>query len=88
MIATIAVWFLVLSLFLPRIAIFAAWCAGCLPFWQAPWLVKFLMAGIIPRVLILIYIATIMGICAWFWIHLVVAFFVWGVSSVRYTQRD
>jgi hypothetical protein len=68
----IQTWFLVLSLFFPRIAIFAAWFSSQLPFWAAPWLVKFIMAALIPRILILIYIATIMGICTWFWIHLVV----------------
>ena len=62
------IWFLVLGLFLPRIALFVEWTNDCpLPFYQ-PW------AGltwlILPRVMILIMIATVQGLSAWFWLHL------------------
>ena len=80
----IQTWFLVLSLFFPRIAIFIAWMVSQLPVWlPGHCVVKFFMAALIPRILILIYIATIMGICPWFWIHLGVLLFIWFVSSVK-----
>ena len=83
----IPIWFLVLSLIFPRISILIAWLASCLPFWAAPWLVKFIMAALIPRILILIYIATIMGLCAWFWIHLGVFLFIYFVGTVKVTAK-
>ncbi len=82
----IPVWFLVLSLFLPRIAILAAWFSSLLFLhtgFAAPWILKFLMAGLIPRVLILIFIATLLGVGVWFWIHLGMMILVWLASSVR-----
>jgi hypothetical protein len=66
-------WFLVLSLFLPRISLIAAFfTAGAFPHLFTLWL-SIPMAFLIPRVLVIIAIATIMGICPWFWIHLIVA---------------
>jgi hypothetical protein len=80
----IQTWFLVLSLFFPRIAIFIAWMVSQLPIWlPGHWFVKFIMAALIPRVLILIYIATIMGICTWFWIHLGFLLFIATLSSIK-----
>ena len=85
----IQTWFLTLSLFFPRLAIFIAWLSFSLPVWSgAPWLIKFLMAGFIPRILILIYIATIMGFCVWFWVHLIVTILVWGECSSKFSDRD
>ena len=67
---TLPIWFLVLSLFLPRIALFAEWCQNMpMPFIQ-PW--SFLTWALIPRVLVLIMIYTDLGFSLWFWIHLVV----------------
>ena len=67
---TLPIWFLVLSLFLPRIALFAEWCQNMpMPFIQ-PW--SFLTWALIPRVLVLIMIYTNLGFSPWFWIHLVV----------------
>ena len=74
---TLPAWFLVLSLFLPRLSLIAAFCtAGAFPHlfslgFSIP------MALFIPRILIIIAIATVMGVCPWFWIHLVVAMVVW-----------
>ena len=64
------VWFLVLSLFFPRIALLADWWQnGPMPFIQPfsalTWIV-------VPRVLVLIMIFTDQGFSTWFWIHLVV----------------
>jgi small-conductance mechanosensitive channel len=73
----IPAWFLVLSLFLPRLSLIAAfYTAGAFPHLFSLWF-SIPMALFIPRVLILIAIATVMGLCPWFWVHLVVAVIVW-----------
>lgn len=74
---TLPIWFLVLSMFLPRIALLAAYfTGGCFPHLVTKWL-SVPMAALIPRVLILIAIATTMGVCVWFWIHLGFMILVW-----------
>jgi hypothetical protein len=85
---TLPIWFLVLSLFLPRIALIAAFFTdGAFPHLFTKWL-SVPMALLIPRILILIAIATVMGICVWFWIHLAVFLFVWGVNILRYAAKS
>ena len=80
---TLPIWFLVLSLFLPRIALIAAFFTdGAFPHLFTKWL-SVPMAFFIPRVLILIAIGTVMGICAWFWIHLVVTLIVWAFNVMH-----
>jgi hypothetical protein len=87
---TLPIWFLVLSIFLPRIALFAVYIAGGFPHLVTLWL-SVPMAALIPRVLILIAIATVMGLCPWFWIHFGVMCFVWFMSflnaSVQATRK-
>jgi uncharacterized membrane protein len=80
---TLPIWFLVLSLFLPRIALIAAFFTdGAFPHLFTKWL-SVPMAFFIPRVLVLIAIGTVMGICTWFWIHLIIALIVWFLSAVH-----
>lgn len=67
----IATWFLVLSLFFPRITLLIAWFSGSIPPNDIPFWGDFFMAILIPRVLILIYIVSILGVMSpWFWIHI------------------
>jgi hypothetical protein len=85
---TLPIWFLVLSLILPRLALIIAFFVdGSFPHLFTKWL-SVPMALFIPRVLILIAIATVMGICTWFWIHLVVMMLVWGLNILRYAAND
>lgn len=67
----IATWFLVLSLFLPRIALLIAYCNNVIPPNQIPFWGDFFMALLIPRVLVLFYIITNMGFHAWAIVHLI-----------------
>jgi hypothetical protein len=84
---TLPIWFLVLSLILPRIALIAAFFTdGSFPHLFTKWL-SVPMALLIPRVLILIAIAQVMGICIWFWIHLVVMLLVWAFNALRITIK-
>lgn len=65
-------WFLLFSLFFPRICLIIAWVSGSIPPNNTPFILDFLLAIIFPRVLILFYIYTNMGFHPWFWIHLIV----------------
>jgi hypothetical protein len=84
-------WFLVFSLFLPRIALFVFWLdAGTVPF-HLHGIVPLLFAVFLPRVLVLYLIYVDQGISLWFIIHLVAALMVWGGSggySARKRRRD
>lgn len=71
MTGTIATWFLVLGLFLPRIALLVAYCGDQIPANNIPFIGDFLMTAFLPRVLLLIYIATNLGCGGWFIAHLV-----------------
>jgi len=79
---TIETWFLVMSLFLPRITLLIAWLSHGIPPNTVPFVAEVFMTIFIPRVLILIYIGTVMGLCPWFYIHLITACLVWGKCSV------
>ncbi len=79
----IATWFLVLGLFLPRVTLVAAFLTHTIPPNQVPFLLDVLGAVFLPRVLICIYIAENMGYNEWFWLHLIVALFVYVFSSSK-----
>jgi hypothetical protein len=81
--------FLVLSLFLPRIALIIWYFMHAIPFSTIPVWGEILLAIFIPRVLILIYIAENLGTdSAWFWIHLVVAVFVYIFGGRKAANRN
>jgi hypothetical protein len=75
----IPIWFLVLSLFLPRLSLFIGWLHAWVFFIAQPWLTVVWL--ILPRVLVLIFIHAHQGFSPWFFIHLVVAIMVWGGSA-------
>jgi hypothetical protein len=83
-------WFLVLSLFLPRLCIFVAWLqhsmlhhipavVGIIPI--VLWL-------LVPRVLILIWIYSDQGLSLWFLIHVLALLGAWGGGGHRVVYRD
>jgi hypothetical protein len=78
-------WFLVLSLFLPRIALLIAWLDHWYLVIAQPWAAVVWL--ILPRVLVLILIHAHQGFSNWFWIHLLVALLVWGGSGHRVSQN-
>jgi hypothetical protein len=80
---TIGTWFLVLGLFLPRVTLVAAYFTQTMPPNNVPLLFDVLGLVLLPRALICIYIAFNMGYHEWFWIHLIVALVVYGVSSSK-----
>ncbi len=85
-------WFLVFSLFLPRVALAMAWLQGVLTPFHLGGIVPLVIAVLLPRVLILFLIYTDQGLSLWFLIHLVAALMVWGgsggYSARRRRRRD
>jgi hypothetical protein len=78
-------WFLVLSLFLPRLALFIGW----LHLWWffVPRVLATVLWIFLPRVLVLIFIYAHEGFQMWFWIHLVAAILVWGGFGRSHNNR-
>ena len=88
---TLPLWFLVFSLFLPRVALAIAWLQGVLVPFHLGGIVPLVIAVLLPRVLILYMIYTDQGLSLWFLIHLVAAVVVWGGSGgyqARRRRRD
>jgi len=84
---TLPLWFLVFSLFLPRIALLLLWLEGAtLPF-HLHGIVPLVFAILLPRALVLYLIYFDQGISLWFVIHLVAAVLVWGGSGGYHSRR-
>ncbi len=88
---TIPLWFLVLSLFLPRLCIVLAWLQHSMVRYIPPTVgvIPAIIALLIPRLLILFWIYTDQGLGLWFLIHLIALLMAWGGggSRVYYTRR-
>jgi len=81
-------WFLVFSLFLPRVALIIAWFDRDLVRFHLDNIISPILALLLPRVLICVLIYRDQGISLWFLIHLVVALCVWGGTGGRsYVRR-
>ncbi len=85
----IAVWFLVLSLFVPRITLLIAYLTHGIPVNNIPFLGDLALAVILPRALVVIYIYENLGLSPWFWVHLIMAIlvYVFGVGKVSRRRR-
>ena len=84
---TLPFWFLVLSLFLPRICLAIAWLQGNLvPFHLMGW-VPLLAAILVPRILILVLIYQSQGLSVWFLIHAVVMVCVFAGAGSQPARR-
>ena len=82
-------WFLVFSLFLPRIAIIVAWLQHSVPTY-IPGTVNIagaLIALLIPRILILFWIYQDQGISLWLLIHAIGLIVAWGGGGGTYVRR-
>ena len=85
----IPLWFMVLSLFLPRICMVIAWLGHSMVQFIPPTLniIPVIVALLIPRVLILFWIYQDQGISIWFLIHLLGLLLAWGGGSHRVYRR-
>jgi len=78
----IETWLLVVTLFLPRIALLIAYFSHQIPLNNIPFIGDLLLYIFLPRLLMVIYIYDNMGWeNPWFWIHIVVAVIVWSKGS-------
>ena len=86
---TLPLWFLVLSLFLPRICIVVAWLQHSVPAYipASVNLIEIIVAALIPRILILFWIYQDQGIGLWFLIHAIGLVFAWGGSGTSVVRR-
>ena len=86
---SLPLWFLVLSLFLPRICIAIACLQHAIPSYipSTVNLIQILVAVIVPRILILFWIYQDQGIGLWFLIHAVALLFSWGGGGTRVVRR-
>lgn len=80
-------WFLVLSLFLPRISLLVMWLGNHAGNTLVVGLVPLLAAILIPRILILIMVYTDQGLSGWFLIHAVALLFAWGGIGGHQVRR-
>ncbi len=76
-------WFLVLSLFLPRISLLVLYLQGHSgnTFVISP--IPVLIALLVPRLLILFWIYTVQGLSIWFLIHAIALLIAWGAIGHR-----
>ncbi len=82
-------WFLVMSLFLPRISLLVLYLQGHTGNLFVISLIPTLIAILIPRILILFWIYTAQGLSIWFLIHAVALLIAWGSFGGRtvYVRR-
>jgi hypothetical protein len=84
----IETWLLVVTLFLPRIALAIAYFSHQIPSNNIPFIGDLLLYVFLPRVLMIIYIYDHLGWQnAWFWIHIVVAVLVYTKGSHETYKR-
>jgi hypothetical protein len=86
----IPLWFLILSLFLPRLCIFVAWLQHSMvrDIPAAVGLIPIVLWLLVPRVLILIWIYTDQGLSLWFLLHALALLGAWGGGGHRVVYRD
>lgn len=84
---TLPLWFLVFSLFLPRVALLLLWLQGALVPFRLYGIVPLVVAIVLPRLLILWLIYRDLGVGLWFILHLVAALMVWGGSGGYHSRR-
>ena len=82
-------WFLVFSLFLPRVAIVVAWLQHSVPTYVPTTvsLLQVVIAALIPRILILFWIYQDQGVSLWLLIHAIGLIVAWGGGSGTYVRR-
>ena len=82
-------WFLVFSLFLPRVAIVVAWLQHSVPAYvpSTVSILQIIIAAIIPRILILFWIYQDQGVSLWLLIHAIGLIVAWGGGSGTYVRR-
>jgi len=86
---SIPLWFLVLSLFLPRLCILVAWIQHSMPHYvpSVVGLIPIIIWVLAPRILILFWIYQDQGITIWLLLHIIALLCAWGGSGTRVIHR-
>ncbi len=83
-------WFLVFSLFLPRVALVVAWLQHSVPTYipNSVGILQTVVALVIPRILILFWIYQDQGVSLWLLIHAIGLVVAWGGGGgTTYARR-
>jgi hypothetical protein len=85
----IPLWFLVLSLFLPRVCLVVAWLQHTMgQFIPATvGLIQIIVALLVPRILILFWIYQDQGISIWFLLHVIALLAAWSSGGTTVVRR-
>ena len=85
----IPLWFLVLSLFLPRLCIAIAWLQHAMTQFipSTVGIIPIIIWLLIPRLLILFWIYTDQGIGLWFLLHVIALLIAWSSGGTTYVRR-
>ena len=85
----IPLWFLVLSLFLPRICMAVAWLQHSMTTFIPANLniIQIIVGLLIPRILILFWIYQDQGITIWFLLHVIGLLVAWGGGGTGVVRR-
>ena len=86
---SIPFWFLLLSLFLPRLCMVVAWLEHSMVHYIPPTvgIIPVIVAMLIPRILILFWIYEDQGITIWFLLHVIALLVAWGGGGHRVVYR-
>jgi hypothetical protein len=86
---SIPLWFLVLSLFLPRVCIFVAWLQHNMTQFipTTVGIIPIIVWLLVPRILILFWIYTDQGIGLWFLLHCIALLIAWSSGGTTYVRR-
>ena len=87
MIHALPLWFLIVALFIPRIALLCAWLERDLVPFHLAGLIPPILALIVPRILILVLIYRDQGLSGWFLVHAIVMVMVWGGIGGKKMRR-
>jgi len=77
------IWFLILSLLIPRTVLFFWWLTGNLPYNTTPFIADLIASIFVPRILILVWIYQTAGFCPWFWIHIAALGIAWTYGTIK-----
>ena len=85
----IPLWFLLLSLFLPRVCMIVAWLQHSMIHYIPPTvgIIPAIVAMLVPRILILFWIYEDQGITIWFLLHVIALLCAWGGGSHTVRRR-
>lgn len=85
----IEMWLLIVTLIFPRIGLLIAWFSHQIPYNTIPFIGDMFLAIFLPRVLMIIYIASNLGVNnGWFWAHIIVFIMAIGVNALRVTVKS